>query len=145
MLHRSKPANQAAFHKWVGGIFRRVFRGETRPEGLMLPVDTAPVKGLTVYGAKCGETTFYGAWMARLGVFVGWMRIQPQIAGIGSNYAVGDVLGRPVFVGISLDLSGHNALDKFTMALNEAAGDLGVDGRGGSRRRAGNGTVVSGL
>ena len=56
------------------------------------------------------------------------MRIQPHIAGIESDYAAGEVLGRPVFIGITLDLSGHNAIDKFTQALKEVAWDLGAIG-----------------
>jgi len=82
--------------------------------------------------------------------FVGWMRIQPHIAGIESDYAVGEVFGRPVFMGITnfaqqisrakfgtkpsasadgwvtLDLSGHDAVDRFSLALKNAAWDLGV-------------------
>jgi len=83
---------------------------------------------LTVYVAKSGNTRFFGVWTKRSGVFIGWMRIQPNIAGIESDYAVGEVLGRPVFMGITLDLSGHDAVDKFAQALKEAAWDLGLAG-----------------
>jgi hypothetical protein len=31
-----------------------------------------------------------------------------------------------VFIGISLDLSGHDAIEKFVLALKEAAWDLGI-------------------
>jgi len=125
-LHRERPANQAAFHEWVQAVFMRVFHSETRPDGPMLPFDAPTVNGLTVYGVKCGEMRFYGAWIERSGVFIGWMRIQPHIAGIESDYAVGEVLQRPVFIGITLDLSGHDAVDKFTQALKATAWDLGV-------------------
>jgi hypothetical protein len=54
------------------------------------------------------------------------MRIQPQVAGIDSEYAVGEILGRAVFNMISIDLSGHAAIDKFVIALKEAAWDLGL-------------------
>ena len=126
MLHRERPANQAAFHEWVLAVYWRVFHSETRPDGPMLPLETPAVRGLTIYGVKCGETRFFGAWIERSGVFIGWMRIQPHIAGIESDYAVGEVLGRPVFMGITLDLSGHDAVEKFTQSLKEAAWDLGV-------------------
>jgi len=125
-LHRERPANQAAFHEWVQAVHQRVFRSETRPDGPMIPVEAPAVKGLTVYGVKCGESRYFGAWIERSGVFIGWMRIQPHISGIDSDYAVGEVLQRPVFMGISLDLSGHDAVDRFTLALKNAAWDLGV-------------------
>ena len=54
------------------------------------------------------------------------MRIQPHIAGIESDYAVGEVLKRPVFMGITLDLGGQDTVDKFSLALKNAALDLGV-------------------
>jgi hypothetical protein len=126
MLHRERPANQAAYHEWILAVYRRVFHSETRHEGPMLPLETPAVRGLTIYGVKCGETRFYGAWIERSGVFIGWMRIQPHISGIDSDYAVGEVLGRSIFMGITLDLSGHDAVDKFTRALKVAAWDLGV-------------------
>ena len=123
-----KPENQACFHTWVHNNYHEVFRCDERPESLMVPADTPSVKGLAIYGARSGKTRYYGAWIKRSGVFVGWMRIQPQIVGIDSDYAVGEVLGRAVFVGIVLELSGHDALDKFAEALKEAAWDLGVAG-----------------
>jgi hypothetical protein len=56
------------------------------------------------------------------------MRIQPHIAGVDSDYAVGEILGRPLFLGITLDLSGHMAIDRFVQGLKEVAWDLGVAG-----------------
>ncbi len=126
MLHREKPVNQAAFHEWVLAVHRRVFQLETRPEGPMIPVDAPAVKGLAIYSARCGETRFYGAWVDWSGTFLGWMRIQPNVSGIESDYAVGDVLGRPMFMGIVLDLSDHMAVDRFRQVLKEAAWDLGA-------------------
>jgi len=125
-LHREKPANQAAFHEWVLATHRRVFLSEPRPDGPMLPLDAPAVKGLTIYGVKCGETRYFGAWIERSGVFIGWMRIQPHIAGVDSDYAVGEVLKIPIFMGITLELSGHDAIDRFSLALKNAAWDLGV-------------------
>jgi hypothetical protein len=125
-LQRAKPENQAAFHEWVRATFLRVFRLEKQLDQPFLPVDAPSVRGLTIYAARSGETRFYGAWTAESGVFIGWMRIQPQVAGIDSEYAVGEILGRAVFNMISIDLSGHAAIDKFVIALKEAAWDLGL-------------------
>jgi hypothetical protein len=36
------------------------------------------------------------------------------------------VLGRQLFMGISLDITGHMAIDKFQQALKEVAWDLGA-------------------
>ena len=54
------------------------------------------------------------------------MRMQPHICGIDTVYAVGEVLGMPVFIGMPLELSGLDVLDLFMLALKEAAWDLGV-------------------
>ena len=93
------------------------------PEYPIIPVDSPKVRGLTVYAARCENTRYFGAWAKRSGIFIGWMRIQPHIAGIESDYAVGEVLGRPVFMGITLDLSGHDAFDRFSLALKNIAWD----------------------
>jgi hypothetical protein len=127
-LHRERPVNQAAYHDWIQAMSRRVFRLDHMIEGPMVPIDAPIVKGLTVYAVKNGNSRFFGAWIERSGVFVGWMRIQPHLAGVDSDYAVGEVLQRPVIMGMSLDLSGHDAIYMFTQALKEAAWDLGVLG-----------------
>jgi hypothetical protein len=106
----------------------RVYRLENMIEGPMVPIDAPIVKGLTVYAVMNGNSRFFGAWIERSGVFIGWMRIQPHISGVDSDYVVSEVLQRPVFMGMSLDLSGHDAEYKFTRALKEAAWDLGVLG-----------------
>jgi hypothetical protein len=126
MLHREKPTNQAAFHEWVRATYSRVFGCEKQLDGPIFPVEAPLVKGLTVYGAKNGETRFYGAWTERSGVFIGWMKIQPHIAGVDSDYAVGEILGRSVFEAVSIDLSGHAAVDRFVLELREVAWELGV-------------------
>ena len=125
-LHRAKPENQAAFHEWVQATFMRVFRLEKQTDGPMIPIDAPVVKGLTVYAVRNGTIMFYGAWTELDGNFIGWMRIQPQVAGIESDYAVGEILGMSVFAAISIDLSGHDALDRFTRELKETAWDLGL-------------------
>jgi len=56
------------------------------------------------------------------------MRTQPVVVGVDSEYAVGEVLGRPLFMGVVIDLSGHDASDRFSAALKNAAWDLGVAG-----------------
>ena len=122
------PSSQPRFHAWVHNNYHGDFRCDERPESLMVPADTPSVKGLAIYGARSGKTRYFGAWIERSGVFVGWMRIQPQSVGIESDYAVGEVLGRSVFVGIASDVDCHDAIDRFTEALKEAAWDLGVAG-----------------
>ena len=147
MLHREKPPNQAAYHEWVRSMSMRVYRLDHMIEGPMVPIDTPAVKGLTIYAVKNGNRRLYGAWIERSGVFIGWMRIQPHVSGIDSDYAVGEVVQIPVFIGIAnfawqtarakfgttpsasadggvtLDLSEHDAVDKFTQALKEVAWD----------------------
>jgi hypothetical protein len=123
-----KPENQAAFHEWVRAFFRRVFQLGKQPDTPFIPLDAPIVKGLAIFAAKSGETSFYGAWTAASGVFIGWMRIQPQISGIDSDYAVGEILGRTIFEAVSIDLSGHAAVDRFVRLLEEAAWDLGLAG-----------------
>ncbi len=126
--HYAKPENQAIFHEWARASFRLVFRLEKQPETPFLPLDTPSIKGLEIFATRSGETRFYGVWTAASGVFIGWMRIQPQISGIDSDYAVGEILGRSIFDAISIDLNGHMAIDRFTRLLKEAAWDLGVAG-----------------
>jgi len=122
------PSNQATFHDWLHHASLTVFQCERRPHGPIFPIDPPTVKGLTTYGARCGTTKFYAAWVEWSGTFLGWMRVQPQVIGVESDYAVGEVLERPLFRGITIDLSGHDALDRFSAALRSAAWDLGVAG-----------------
>jgi hypothetical protein len=97
------------------------------PPGAKAPgVPAKFVKELVLYAAQCGPFKFFAAWVAWSGTFLGWMRIQPAIEGVDSDYAVGGVLGRQLIMGISLDITGHMAVDKFQQVLKEVAWDLGA-------------------
>jgi len=66
----------------------------------------------------------------RSGIFVGWMRTRPNLAGLEQEavYAIGKILGRPIFHpehGSSLAL--HDALELFRRALQQATEDMGLD------------------
>ena len=95
-----------------------------------MAIEAPAVEGLSIYGATNVQTRFYGAWIRRSGIFVGWMRMRPNLAGPeqDSVYAIGEVLGRQIFHsehGVSLALL--DALESFGRALLEAAQDMGLD------------------
>jgi hypothetical protein len=58
---------------------------------------------------------------------MGWMRMRPHICGIDTVYAVWEVLGTLVLIGMPQELSGQDALDICTLTLKEAARNLGVE------------------
>jgi hypothetical protein len=100
------------------------------PERLV-PLEAPAVKGLVIFGAelKGTGTKFFGAWTEWGGTFIGWMRTRPNLAAEEQDtvYAIGEVLGRPVFGTHDRPSSTlHDALDLFQRALQEAANDLGV-------------------
>jgi hypothetical protein len=84
------------------------------------------VKGLIIYRAKCGTMKFNAAWVEWSRTFVGWMKVQPAIEGLDTDNAVGEVLGRPVFMVIIVYLCGHDAIDKLLLVLKNVAWDLGA-------------------
>jgi hypothetical protein len=97
-----------------------------------VPVEAPKIKGLVVFGAelKGTSTRFFGAWTEWGGTFIGWMRVRPNLAAEeqDSIYAIGEVLGRPVYGTQDRPSSTlHDALEFFRRALQEAAEDLGVD------------------
>jgi hypothetical protein len=120
------PAGQLAFQDWLRSAAVDIFGCDSLPDSPIFSMDAPTVKGLVIYAARCGTFKFFAAWVARSGTFLGWMRIQPAIEGVDSDYAVGEVLGRPLFMGISLDITGHMAIDKFQQALKEVAWGLGA-------------------
>ena len=97
----------------------------------LTPLEAPKIKGLVTFGAelKGTGTRFFGAWTEWGGTFIGWMRMRPNLAGReqDSVYAIGEVLGRPVFtLEDQHPASMHDALELFRRALQEAAKDLGV-------------------
>jgi hypothetical protein len=97
-----------------------------------VPVEAPKIKGLVVFGAdlKGTGTRFFGAWTEWGGIFIGWMRTRPNLAESMPDavHAIGEVLGRSVFrPEESASCALHDALESFRRALQEAAGDLGLD------------------
>ena len=129
-IHHPKPSNQADYHVWLQHAYKHIFKYEQALIGPIIAIEGPEVEGLSIYGARTGQTRFYGAWIRRSGIFVGWMRIRPNLAGPEQEavYSIGEVLGRSVF-GTDEHSSStlHDALDFFQRALQEAAEDLGVD------------------
>jgi hypothetical protein len=120
------PATQLAFQDWLRSAAIDIFGCDNMPDSPIFTLEAPSVKGLVIYAAQCGTFKFFAAWVAWSGTFLGWMRIQPAIEGLDSDYAIGEVLGRQLFMGISLDITGHMAIDKFQQALKEVAWDLGA-------------------
>ena len=106
---------------------RTIFHCESFPDSPIFTLDAPAVKGLVIHCAGCGTFKFYAAWVEWSGTFILWLKVQPAIEDVDSDYAVGEVLGRPVFNGITIDLSGHDAIDMFSTAWKNVAWDLGVD------------------
>jgi hypothetical protein len=124
------PSNQAAYDGWLPHAYKRVFRCEQALTCPIIAIEAPVVKGLSVYGARNVQTRFYGAWTRRNGIFVGWMRTRPNLAGETQDavHTIGEILGRSVFKPEeSSPCAPHAALESFRRALQEAAEDLGVD------------------
>ena len=82
------------------------------------------MKGLVIYGARCGSLKFYAAWVEWSGTFIGWLKVQPAVEGVDSDFGVGEVFGKRLDSKISMDLNGHMAIDRFVRALKEEAWTL---------------------
>jgi hypothetical protein len=94
-----------------------------------MAIEAPAVRGLSIYGARNGQMRFYGAWTERSGIFVGWMRKKPNLAGDTPDavHAIGEVLGRSVFrLGESASRAPDDALEIFRRAVQEAAEDMGL-------------------
>jgi hypothetical protein len=121
-----KPVNQLAFQEWLRSAATEIFGCDNLPDWPVFSLDPPNVNALVIHAARCGPFKFFPAWVAWSGTFLGWMRIQPGVEGIDSDYAIGEVLGRQLFIGIFLDISGHTAVDRFQQVLKETAWDLGA-------------------
>jgi hypothetical protein len=134
-----KPKDQTEFHAWLPITYYSLFLSPILQDGRLLatipqrlvPVETPKIKGLVVYGAdlKGTGTRFFGAWTEWGGIFIGWMRTRPNLAGEAPDavHATGEVLGRPVFTQEeSSSRALHDAVESFHRALLEAAEDLGL-------------------
>ena len=134
-----KPKDQTEFHAWLPITYYSLFLSPILQDSRLLatipqrlvPVETPKIKGLVVYGAdlKGTGTRFFGAWTEWGGIFIGWMRTRPNLAGEAPDavHATGEVLGRPVFTQEeSSSRALHDAVESFHRALLEAAEDLGL-------------------
>jgi len=134
-----KPKDQKEFNAWIPIAYYMLFLSPILQDGRMLarlperlvPAEAPTVKGLVVFGAelKGTGTRYFAAWTEWGGTFIGWMRTRPNLAAEEQDtvYAIGEVLGRPVFGTEDHPSSTlHDALDFFERALQQAAEDLGV-------------------
>jgi hypothetical protein len=128
-ISRLPSSNQATYDGWLQHAYKHVFRCEQALSGPIIAIEAPEIEGLSVYGARNIQTRFYGAWTRRSGIFVGWMRTRPNLAGPEQEavYAIGEVLGRSIFrPEESTSCALHDALESFQRALQEATEDLGA-------------------
>ena len=122
------PIDQLDFQEWIHVAAASIFGCDGLPDWPIVTVDAPKVKGLIIYAARCGTFKFYAAWVESTGTFIGWLKVQPAVEGVDSDFGVGEVFGKRLDSKISLDLSGHDAIDKFSQALKNAVWDLWVAG-----------------
>ena len=118
------PPDQTAFQEWLLTAAAAIYRCESLPDSPIFTVEAPAVKGLVVYGARCGTIKFYAAWVEWSGTFAGWLVVRPVVDGVDSDFGVGEVFGKPLLEKILLDLDRHKAIDRFTQALNNVSHDL---------------------
>jgi hypothetical protein len=120
------PQNQIAYQEWLLTVASSIFQCNSFPDSPIFSLGAPAVKGLVIYAARCGTLKFYAAWVEWSGTFIGWLKVQPAVEGIDSDFGVGEVFGKRLDSKISLDLKGHLAVDRFWLALKNAAWDFGV-------------------
>ena len=59
-IRHPKPSNQAAYDGWLPHAYKHVFRCEQALTGPIIAIEAPEVEGLSVYGARNGQTKFYG-------------------------------------------------------------------------------------
>jgi hypothetical protein len=104
---------------------RTIFHCESFPDSPIFTLDAPAVKGIVIYGARCGTMKFYVAWVEWSGTFVGWMVIRPAVEGVDSDFGIGEVFGKPIDSKISMDLKGHLVIDRFIQELRKVAWAIG--------------------
>jgi len=120
------PVDQLDFQEWLRDASTSIFGCDGLPDWPVISLDAPKVKGIIIYAARCGTFKFYTAWVEWSGTFIGWLKVQPAVERIDPDYAVGEISGRPLFLGITLDLSGHMAIGRFVQVLKDVARDLGL-------------------
>jgi hypothetical protein len=66
------PPNRMAYQEWLLISAASIFQCECLPDPPILTLEALPVKGLVVYGARCGTHEFYASWDESSGPFAGW-------------------------------------------------------------------------
>ena len=120
------PYDQLDFQEWIRVAAASIFGCDGLPDWPIVTMDAPKVNGLMIYAAQCGTFKFYAAWVEWSGTFIGWLKVQPAVEGVDSDFGIGEVFGKRLDSKISLNLKGHLAVDRFSQTLKNAAWDLGV-------------------
>jgi hypothetical protein len=113
------PPDQMAYQEWLLTAATTIFQCESLPDSPIFTLEAPAVKGFVVYGARCGTSRFYAAWVESSGTFIGWLKVQPAIEGVDSDFGVGEVFGKPLDSKISVDSKGHLVIDRFVRELGK--------------------------
>jgi hypothetical protein len=118
--HHLAPRSQLDFIAWCQHNHDRVFRVKPYPAGLKA-IKAPRVQGLRVYAAEGHGGQLYAAWTEHDGLFVGWLWYWPSLSRIDHDYAIGEVLGKPVFGDMNQNCVRRGAVRTWRLALQEAA------------------------
>jgi hypothetical protein len=120
------PENQIVYQEWLLTAAATIFQCESLPDSPIFTLEAPAVKGLVVYGARCGTIKVYAAWVETTGTFAGWLVVRPVVGGVDSDFGVGKVFGKPLDSKISMDIKGHLAVDRFFRELGKMAWAIGA-------------------
>jgi hypothetical protein len=118
--HHLAPRSQLDFVNWAQHNHDRVFRVKQYPTGLKI-IKAPRVKGLRVFAAEGYGGQLYAAWAEHDGQFMGWLWYWPSLSRIDHDFAIGEVLGRPVFGDMDQNCVRRGAVRTWRLALQEAA------------------------
>ena len=120
------PIDQLDFQEWLRVAAASIFGCDGLPDWPIVTVDAPKVNGFIIYAAQCWTFKFYAAWVEWSGTFIGWLKVQPAVEGVESDYGIGEVLGKPIYSKITMDIKGHLAVDRFVRELRKVAWAIGV-------------------
>ena len=123
--HHLAPRSQMDFIAWAQRNHDRVFRVKQYPTGLKI-IKAPRVPGLRVFAAEGYGGQLYAAWAEHDGQFMGWLWYWPSLSRIDHDFAIGEVLGRPVFGDMDQNCVRHGAVRAWRLALLGAAPTEGV-------------------
>jgi hypothetical protein len=118
--HHLAPRHQLDFIAWCQHNHERVFRVKQYPTGLKL-IKAPRVWGLRVFAAEGFGGQLYAAWSEHDGQFMGWLWYWPSLSKIDHDYAIGEVLGKPVFGDMNQNCVRRGAVRTWRQALKDAA------------------------